>query len=76
MNGQYGGIEPGQGLDGLPDGVWDIVQLEVEKNLLVGRDQALGEGKPARIGELIADLIEAHHVPEPLDEPLRLFHGC
>jgi hypothetical protein len=60
--------------DALGDRVADVVQLEVEKDFRAGPDQPLGEGKSARIGELIADLVEADRIPEPLHQPFRFIH--
>src|SRR3712207_7543558 len=40
------------------DGVADVVELEVEKDLLALGNQLPGEFEAARIGQLITDLVE------------------
>ena len=75
VHGQEGGAERRRRAHALRDRVADIVQLEVEKHLLAGRGEAGGERQTARIGELIADLVEADRIPEALDEPFGLRKG-
>ena len=68
-------VAPSSGrLCGRPlDGVGDVVQLEIEKNLLAGRREPICEGKaPTAIGELHADLIESRGIADALDDALGL----
>jgi hypothetical protein len=65
VDGQEGRAESGDLFGGLGDGVGDVVQLEVKKDLLAGRDQLAGEAKPPAIGQLHADLVEAHRIAQP-----------
>ncbi len=73
MNGEELGAESGRLRRRPLDGVGNVVQLEIEKNLTAGG------GEPARerkaffgIGKLHADLIEGGGVADALDEPLGL----
>src|ERR1051326_2204041 len=65
--------ELGDAFDPLRDRIGDVVQLHVEEDLFAGLNQRApprpGAGKP----ELIADLVEADRVTEPLDHRLRGF---
>ena len=54
------------------DGVGNVVQLEVEKDLFARRSQFGDERQAAAIGELHPNLIEDHAVADPLDEPSRV----
>ena len=54
------------------DGVGNVMQLEVEKDLFARRRELGDERQAAAIGELHADLIECRAVADPLDEASRL----
>ena len=60
VHGEKGRAELRHALDALGHRVADVVQLEIEKHLLAGRDQAGGERQAAGESELIADLVERH----------------
>src|SRR5690606_22867620 len=63
-HGEEGRAKLHDALDALADGIADIVQLEIEEDLLAALDEIVGEREPARIAELIADLVERHAVAE------------
>ena len=52
------------------NGVADVVQFQIEKDLLAGIDERARVRQPARISELIADFVESHRVAEPLHHGL------
>jgi hypothetical protein len=43
VHGEEGGAELRHALDALGDGVADVVQLEIDKHLLVGADERFGK---------------------------------
>ena len=50
------------------DGVWDVVEFEVEENAGAGRLDALDEGGAVFGEKLEADFVETHGVTEIVDE--------
>ena len=73
MHREESGAKPGHAFDALRDGVGDVVQLEVDKDLLAGAGQRVRVRKPAGEGELIADLVERDRVAEPRHQRGRRF---
>ena len=75
MHGEEARTGARHALDPARHRVADVVQLEVEKDALAGANQFLCERKPAGEGELVADLVEHHRRPEPLDQHVRRLDG-
>src|SRR5215218_4015428 len=72
---QERGAEAGHGAHAFLHRVADVVELEIEKDLLALSDQLPGELEAARIGELVADLVEGAGVPDTLDDGAGLLDG-
>ena len=67
--------ELGDVLHGVLDGVVDVEQLDVEKDLLALADEPLGEGEAAGEAELQANLVEGDGVAERRDHFLGRLDG-
>jgi len=72
VDGEKGHAEAGDRPHPFLHRVGDVVQLEVEKHLLALGDQVAGEIEPARIGELVADLVEGAGLADAIHQGARL----
>jgi hypothetical protein len=73
MNGEERRTDLGHLFGGAGDGVRDVVELQIKKDLLAAFDQILSEPNPAAIGQLQPDLVKAHCIAEFGDHGFRRF---